>query len=129
MNMKKTTIEKRELIARGLNREPIKSDTKFVALMNEWIAEDDKNLDAVIEQLNAYRSSLVGCQQAHAQWNSVRTRSWNNPVSATLTYAYQPTNKMKVEDDYLRFINHLSKACYGMAYRRYNKRILNHPYY
>lgn len=27
--------------------------------MNEWIAEDDKNLDAVIEQLNAYRSSFM----------------------------------------------------------------------
>ena len=59
MNMKKTTIEKRELIARGLIREPIKSDTKFVSLMKEWIGDDDRNLDAVIEQLNAYRSSFM----------------------------------------------------------------------
>lgn len=120
--------QKRIAIGNRLNQEPIKSDTKFVALMNELIAEDDKNLDAVIEHLNEYRNSMTGVGQAHAQWCSSRTKHWKTPLSVTLTYAYQPRNKVKVEGDYLRFINRLSKACYGMAYRRYKKTILNHAY-
>jgi hypothetical protein len=120
-----SATQKRTKIARGLNREPIKSDTKFVALMNE-LSMRDKNLDAVIEHLNAYRSSVNGCGQALAQYQSVRTGGWNKPIKVELTLKHE-VRKLILEQKYQDFIIRLSKECYGKTcYRRHKKRVLNH---
>ena len=123
--MKEEIKQKRERIARGLNREPIKSDTKFVSTMNA-LAGMNGNLDAIINHLNEYRSSENGCRQAHAQWQSVRTRNWENRISVELTLRYE-VRKPILEQKYQDFIIRLSKECYGKTcYRRHKKRVLNH---
>lgn len=118
--------EKRLRIEKSLSRKDIAHDKPFVSLMQN-LASSDKNLDAVIRDINDYRTSFFGIQQTLKNEVSVRVKSWNQPIFATFTPRYE----LQPETISYRFqscINTISKKTYKNAYKRKGRRINHHSF-
>lgn len=104
----------------------IKGNTDFVSVMNH-LAMSDKDLDAVLEDINNYHISDRKEHQAHSLWLQTNLKDWNEPLALHLTTRYElDADRLAIK--YEEFINRLSKRIYKMAYKRYGKRIKNKSY-
>lgn len=118
-----TNTGKRLRIEKSLSHKDIVQDEPFVSLMRQ-LALSDKNLDAVITDINTYRSSMIGIQQAHKKEVSIRVKDWDQPIFANFTPRYELRSET-LTYRFQSFINTLSKKIYKNAYKRKNRRI-NH---
>jgi len=87
----------------------------------------DKNLDAVLANINNWRTSIQHEHQAHVLWCKSELGNWNKPLAVVLTTRF-PMTADALATQYEHFINRISKRIYKRAYQRHKKRINNKSY-